>query len=154
MSTFKQKFVELKVKKGTAAEAYAFFSSIPEFKDSYPAAEYAKRLARTEQLVLIAYASGEAAGCKAGYALSSSCFYSWMGAVHPQWRRLGIAELLAVAQEQWAKEAAYTHIRFKTRNSCKAMLHFALSRGFNITRVEPKDSIPDYRIWLEKSLLE
>ena len=141
----------LDVKRGTAAEAAAFFSKIPEFRGSYPPGEYEKRLTQAECLVLMAYANGEPAGCKVGYRLSPDCFYSWMGAVHPQWRRHGIAELLAVQQEQWAQEKGYTRIRFKTRNSCRAMLHFALNRGFNIINVEPKELIPDYRIWLEKT---
>lgn len=144
--------VSLEVKKGTASEAATFFSNIPEFRNSYPPAEYEKRLNQTEYLVLMAYAEGEAVGCKVGYRLSLHCFYSWMGAVHPQWRRHGIAELLAGQQEQWALKKGYTHIRFKTRNSCRAMLHFALNRGFNIISVEPKEMIPDYRIWLEKTL--
>lgn len=146
--------VALEVKTGTAAEAAAFFGTIPEFRGSYPAAEYQKRLSNPDHLILLAYAEGSVAACKVGYAISHDCFYSWMGAVHPQWRRQGIAELLAVAQEKWAKEQGYAHIRFKTRNSCRAMLHFALNRGFNIIGVEPKDSVADYRIWLEKSLLE
>ncbi len=140
------------IQTGTAAEAAAFFSSIPEFEDSYPLSEYEKRLGQGEHLILIAYAYGEAAACKAGYGLDAACFYSWMGAVLPQWRRHGLAALLATKQEEWALAQGYTHIRFKTRNSCRAMLHFALSRGFNIMSVEPKEAVSDYRIWLEKSL--
>lgn len=145
--------MEIDIRTATAAEAAAFFSNIPEFKGSYPLSEYEKRLKNTPQLALLAYAGGEVAGGKAGYALSPDCFYSWMGAVLPQWRRHGIAEQLAEHQEQWAKEQGFTRIRFKTRNSCRAMLQFALSRGFNIIAVEPKESVADYRIWLEKLLL-
>lgn len=144
---------ELTVSMATAAEAAGFFHKIPEFKDSYSISEYEKRLSGTAQLVLMAYVNGEAAGCKAGYALSPGCFYSWMGAVLPQWRRHGIAEKLAEKQEQWARAQAYQTIRFKTRNSCRAMLQFALGRGFNIIGVEPKEAVHDYRIWLEKTLL-
>lgn len=133
--------------------AAEFLSRIPEFKDSYPPEEYRKRLLQNQHLILLAYTEdGEACGCKVGYELSNTCFYSWMGGVMPQWRRHGVAELLAVAQEKWAQKQGYERIRFKTRNSCKAMLHFALSRGFNIVGVEPKDQLIDYRIWLEKEL--
>ena len=133
--------------------AAAFLSGIPEFKDAYPLGEYQKRLEQNEHLILLAYTEdGVACGCKVGYRLSSSSFYSWMGGVMPQWRRHGVAELLAVAQESWAQEQGYERIRFKTRNSCRAMLHFALNRGFHIVGVEPRDQLPDYRIWLEKEL--
>lgn len=154
MGTFKEKMLQPEIRSISAAEAAVFFSTIPEFRDSYPPAEYEKRLSQGPHLALLAYVEGEAAGGKVGYALDSDCFYSWMGAVLPQWRRHGIAELLAVQQEQWAREQGFTRIRFKTRNSCRAMLQFALRRGFNIIGVEPKELIPDYRIWLEKSLLE
>ncbi len=153
-ATLLHKMSEPVIRKGTAAEAAAFFPLIPEFRESYAAAVYEKRLTGDGQLVLMAYVDGEVAGCKAGYSLSTDCFYSWMGAVLPQWRQQGIAERLAVQQAQWAQANGYTRIRFKTRNSCRAMLHFALSRGFNIVDMEPKEFIPDYRIWLEKSLLE
>ena len=145
--------MNITISTGTAAEAAAFLATVPEFTDSYPAEEYHKRLQAAEHLILLAYADGEAVGSKVGYQLSPDCFYSWMGGVLPQWRRYGVAELLAVQQEQWAVEKGYTRIRFKTRNSCRAMLHFALNRGFNIIEVEPKELVPDYRIWLEKSLL-
>ena len=137
----------------TAGEAAAFLSRIPEFKDAYAVDEYSKRLSQNEHLILLAYADeGEAVGCKVGYRLNESCFYSWMGGVLPDWRRHGVAERLAEEQEAWAKERGYQRIRFKTRNSCRAMLHFALNRGFHIIGVEPREQLPDYRIWLEKEL--
>jgi GNAT superfamily N-acetyltransferase len=150
----KKKMLQPEIRSVSAAEAAAFFSTIPEFRDSYPPAEYIKRLADSPHLILLAYVEGEVAGGKVGYGLESDCFYSWMGAVRPHWRRHGIAELLAVRQEQWAREQGFSRIRFKTRNSCRAMLQFALSRGFNIIGVETKELVPEYRIWLEKSLLE
>lgn len=145
--------MEPTIRTGTAAEAAAFFSTIPEFKDAYPASEYEQRLGRTAHLILFVYVNGQAAACKAGYALDRDCFYSWMGAVLPQWHRQGLARQLALRQEQWAKEKGYTRIRFKTRNSCRAMLQFALARRFNIIGVEPKEAVRDYRIWLEKTLI-
>ena len=67
---------------------------------------------------------GEPAGFKVGYE-RENYFYSWMGAVLPAYRRLGIAQKLADQQEKWAKSAGYTTIRFKTRNHHKGMFIFA-----------------------------
>ncbi|AHM61285.1 GCN5-related N-acetyltransferase [Flammeovirgaceae bacterium 311] len=141
------------VKKGTAEEAALFLSTIPEFaSDPYPPEKYKVRLHQKPHLVLLAVANGETAGCKVGFALDEHCFYSWMGGVHPKWRRQGIAELMAEQQEAWARNQGYTTVRFKTRNSCRAMLQFALMRGFNITAVEPRPLVSENRIWLEKAL--
>lgn len=149
-----KKALAIAIKEGTAAEAAALLHQIPEFKDSYPLEEYQKRLSREDHLILLAYdtAAGQPVGSKVGYKLSDGCFYSWMGGVLPAWRRHGVAEMLAVAQEEWLRERAYTRLRFKTRNSCRAMLHFALSREFHIVGVEPREHVADYRIWLEKAL--
>lgn len=146
--------MEIKIKEGTAAEAAAFLADIPEFTEGYPPEEYQKRFAENEHLILLAYDATEQVvlGCKVGYRLEEDCFYSWMGAVLPGWRRHGVAEVLAQAQENWAIKRAYKKVRFKTRNSCRAMLHFALRRGFNIIGVEPREKLSDYRIWLEKEL--
>ena len=76
-----------------------------------------------------------------------------MGGVLPDWRRHGVAQLLAEQQEAWARNQGYSVVRFKTRNHCRAMLQFALRRGFNITGVEPRPNASENRIWLEKSLL-
>lgn len=145
----------VEVKTGTAAEAAHFLSTIPEFAaDPYPLEKYTTRLCDKPHLVLMAIAEGSTVGCKVGYALDKDCFYSWMGGVLPDWRRHGVAQLLAEQQEAWARNQGYSVVRFKTRNHCRAMLQFALRRGFNITGVEPRASVSENRIWLEKSLLD
>jgi len=65
---------------------------------------------------------------------------------------MGIAQALADAQETWAKEQGYSTITFKTRNSHKAMLLFALKNGFNIIGFEAKETIAENRILLQKPL--
>ncbi|MBK8702874.1 MAG: GNAT family N-acetyltransferase [Saprospiraceae bacterium] len=126
-------------------------ASIPEFDAPYPAAEFHRRLSATPHLILVAYADAQPAGFKVGYARSSTVFYSWMGGVLPAFRRLGVAATLADAQEDWARQNGFATIELKTRNRYKAMLCFALNRGFDITGIEIKDSILEMRIFLQKS---
>ncbi len=141
----------LQIRSCTVEEAVACSRQIPEFKKPYPAAEYEKRLSGVPHLLLLAKSGGDVAGFKAGYEREGA-FYSWMGGVHPRYRRQGVAQALAQEQENWAKAYGYRHIRFKTRNYLKPMLIFALNNGFYITAVEKRADPLTNRIWLEKVL--
>jgi GNAT superfamily N-acetyltransferase len=140
------------VRQGSIDEIVAISQAVPEFFDPHGPAEYTRRLQAAPHLILVAEIEGSAAGFKVGYALDTALFYSWMGAVLPEYRQHGVAKALADAQEQWAIEHGYQRIRFKTRNRLKAMLHFALGNGFNIIGVEPREELEEYRILLEKAL--
>ncbi|MGB3179949.1 MAG: GNAT family N-acetyltransferase [Cyclobacteriaceae bacterium] len=151
------------VRPGTLEEVFRLIEHIPEFTGSYPAEEYELRLTDTPHLVLLAEwkdhirnegsaAEGSLAGFKVGYEIEDGLFYSWMGGVHKRYRRMGVAAMLADAQEKWATESGYHTVRLKTWNRHKGMLCFALLRGFNILSVEPFRRLDDYRIILEKSL--
>jgi ribosomal protein S18 acetylase RimI-like enzyme len=144
--------MNLKVREGQIAEAVWISQQIPEFFQPYAAEEYERRFAQAPALLLIAEYDGDLAGFKAGYALDSQVFYSWMGAVRAEYRQQGIAQALADAQEQWAYEKGYQRIRFKTRNRLKGMLHFALGNGFNIVAVEAREEVEENRILLEKEI--
>lgn len=144
------------IREGSITEAVSVSQQIPEFINPHPIEEYQKRLASVPHLILIAIdiETQQPVGFKVGYqSTQKSIFYSWMGAILPQYRRMGIAQRLANAQEQWAKDHHYTHIRFKTRNRLKQMLVFALNNGFDILEVIRKDTLADYRILLEKQIL-
>ena len=141
----------IRIEKGTVEEAVALSREIPEFKDPHDAGEYRRRLGDRPHLILIAFVGAEAAGFKVGYE-RSGCFYSWMGAVLPAFRRLGVAAALQKSQENWVKTQGYTTITFKTRNHHKGMLIFALSQGFDIIGLETREKVEDYRIILRKEL--
>lgn len=125
---------------------------LPEFQNPYDAKAIARRVAGVPHLNLVAYIGEEPAGFKLGYE-RDGYFYSWLGGVLPQFRRMGLAQALAAAQEQWALENGYDSITFKTRNRHKAMLVFALKNGFSITGFEERHPMEDSRIWLRKSLI-
>ena len=138
---------------GSIKEIVAISRQIPEFESPYGETEYLKRMDGRQYLVLVAEVNRELAGFKVGYDRDKDgSFYSWMGGILPTYRRLGIAQALAIRQEAWAKENGYQTIRFKTRNYLKGMLHFSLQNGFNIVEVIKTDSVKTYRIVLEKEL--
>lgn len=126
---------------------------IPELIDPYRAAVYHQRVDGKISLSLVAYVDDNAAGFKVGYdKLGDGSFYSWMGGVVPAYRRNGIAKALAQAQEDWAAAQGFESIVLKTRNRHKAMPIFALSHGFSIIGVEPRDATDEHRIILKKML--
>lgn len=131
----------------------AISKQIPEFESPHDSAEYTKRLAGKQSLLLAAYVDGAAAGFKVGYdKYGDGSFYSWMGGVLPQYRKKHVAKMLADHQEKWALAHGYKTIRFKTRNRHKSMLLFALSNDFSITGLELRETIAEHRIMLEKKL--
>ncbi len=144
---------EINIKQGTIEDCLQIQEQIPEFDDRlYNREDYKERLASSKSLILVATLGAKPVGFKAGYALDSRCFYSWMGAVLPQFRQLKIAKNLADYQEQWAKKQGFEKVRFKTRNELKPMLIFALKNGFFIAEFSKREPIQKSRIILEKIL--
>lgn len=141
----------IKIAEGTLETIVAISQKIPEFHHPHDLSVYQQRLKNVPHIVLIAYVENIPAGFKVGYE-RDGYFYSWMGAILPAYRRLGLARKLAERQEFWAKANGYPHITFKTRNRLKPMLLFAISRGFDIIDVQPKETLEEYRIILRKFL--
>ena len=141
------------IREASIEEVVQLSTQIPEFIAPHGAAEYHKRLANVPALVLVAYDGKAPVGFKVGYEREKDgSFYSWMGAILPHYRKQGVAKLLANHQEAWAASQGYQCIRFKTRNRLKSMLLFALKNGFNIVDIEPKSTVEEHRIILEKEL--
>lgn len=148
--------LEVNIAEGTINDCLEIMGNIPEFGDNqYDEVVFTNRLSEKKKLILIAVANNRTVGFKVGYKRDDDeSFYSWMGGVLPEFRRLRIAKKLADAQEEWAKKQGYTAITFKTRNYLKPMLIFALKNGFNIIDVIPKEKISNHRIILKKLLNE
>jgi len=128
---------------------------IPEFENPYSKSEYEKRLIGVKNSILTAYINNKPIGFKIGYErIKDGSFYSWMGGVLPQYRKLKVASKLADYQETWAKENGYKSIHMKTRLKHQVMLSFSLKRNFIITDRIPKIPSEESRIVLEKSLTE
>lgn len=74
--------------------------------------------------------AGALTGFKLGYRRGGSLFYSWLGAVHPDARRRGLAAALMARQHDWAAAAGYTHVETRTRAQNTAMITLNLKSGF------------------------
>ena len=141
------------LRNGNIEEVVALIAQFPEFDQLHPVAEYKKRLHGIPHLILLACDQDRPVACKVGYQRDQDgSFYSWMGGVHPAYRRQGLALRLAEAQESWARSQGYRLIRFKTRNRHRNMLLFAINRGFRICGFEAFNDPAESRIWLEKEL--
>ena len=138
---------------GKLDDAVMVSAKVPEFDDPYKIPEYSKRLSSTTHLILTAYDDYNPIAFKIGYQRHHDrSFYSWMGAVLPNYRRKGIANNLADYQDTWAKKNGYNSIKIQTREKHKAMLTFAINREFQITYRIEKTSSSNTRIWMNKPL--
>ena len=141
----------IKIENGKLETVVAISKKIPEFHNPHQLPTYQQRLNDVPHLILVTYVDNVPAGFKVGYE-RDGYFYSWMGAILPAYRRLGLARKLAEKQEAWAKAKGYPHVTFKTRNRLKPMLLFAIGRGFDIIDIQLKATIEEHRIILRKLL--
>lgn len=89
-------------------------------------------------------------GYKFGYEDRPGRFYSWLGGVHPAYRRRGLGRALMERQHALAARAGLRTVRTITLNRHRAMLLLNLTSGFDI--VGTLWSRGDLRIVLEKAL--
>jgi ribosomal protein S18 acetylase RimI-like enzyme len=82
------------------------------------------------------FADGSMAGFKLGYRRGGTLFYSWLGGVHPNCRRQGIARELSLRQHGLARSRGYEFIETRTRAGNAAMLILNISLGFRICGFE------------------
>lgn len=93
---------------------------------------YSKLSAHVRGLYLTAFESDKLIGFKLGYAQDSSLFYSWMGAVLPAYRGLGIATELMYLQHEWCRANGFKKVETRTRNQFAGMIRLNLNSGFTI----------------------
>ena len=80
----------------------------------------------------LARIDGKIVGFKLGYAQDAQTFYSWLGAVAPEHRRVGIASQLMAAQEAWCRKNGFQYLQTKTKNRFREMLLLNIKSGFHI----------------------
>lgn len=102
-------------------------------------------------LIYVALVDGHVAGYKIGYGLDGQAFYSWLGGVHPDFRKLGIASDLMRRQHEGLKEMGYEIVRTKTMNKWRGMLLLNIQTGFDVLETEV-DQRGQLKIVLEKKL--
>ncbi len=86
-----------------------------------------------------------------GYEHSLETFFSWLGAVKPEFRNLGIASDLMHRQQEWCRARGYKKVQMEIPNYRKEMLVLNLKTGFEFTGV--KNDIKDgLNLIMEKKL--
>lgn len=102
-------------------------------------------------LLVSAYEADRLVGFKLGFAQSEKLFYSWIGAVDPQYRGLGLASALMEHQHRWCTEQGFSEIETRTHNRFAEMLRLNLKFGFRISGLL-QDAADDPKIILRKKL--
>ncbi len=111
-----------------------------------------KMRSKPKLLVITAMDGAKVIGYKIGYELDNTTFYSWLGGVDTNYRKLGIASELMVKQHKYLKEHGYNVVRTKTMNKWRSMLILNIKNGFDVidTYIDEKGL---HKITLEKKLL-
>jgi len=103
-------------------------------------------------LVLIAMVAEVKCGFKVGFEYSPDTFFSWIGGVHPSYRRHRIASVLMAEQHRLAKDAGFSYVRTHTKNKYREMLILNIQSGFDVTGIYKKPREAQHGIILEKEL--
>lgn len=144
---------ETKLTSELATQLIELSQQIPELDRSLTNETLAERLDGKTSLILLAFVEGELAGFKLGYEQEETIFYSWLGGVASDFRRLGLAQSLLEYQETWVRRQGYNHIQVKTMNRFPRMLNLLINNQYMITelKADPK-SLVDHKLHLCKTI--
>ena len=136
------------VRDGTLDDIERIYAAIPEFdQEQNDASDFMRRLSRDHAIVLVAEVGGGLAGFKAGYdRYRDGSFYSWLGAVLPEYRKQGVALALMEAQEARLKELGFDRVYVKTRNKFVAMRVLLARNGYLVIDVDTTHGLDEGRI--------
>lgn len=101
-------------------------------------------------LFLVAYDGERPIGFKLGYVEEALTFYSWLGGVHPEYRKQGIAQTLLNMQEETVRALKMKKITFRTYDRFPAMIKLGQKNGYMHVKSESDGNETKY--WYEKSL--
>jgi ribosomal protein S18 acetylase RimI-like enzyme len=111
----------------------------------------AELMDKKEMVIFVAIDNEQVVAFKIGYGVEDKTFYSWLGGVHSDYRKQGIASILMGMQHKLVKELGYTRIRTISRNLRREMLILNIKHGFDVieTVISKKGT---HKIVLEKDL--
>lgn len=107
---------------------------------------------KTKLHVALGSYDGQAVAFKIGYQLTKDRYYSWLGAVDPQYHRFGFASRLAEEQHEWCVGEGYQTIQTKCLNFNLPMLRLNLKSGFLVIDTELTEQ--GLKLILEKRIRE
>lgn len=117
-----------------------------------PDADFAERVReKLRPMALIALEADTPIGYKLGYEERRKVFYSWLGGVHPDHRRSGVARELMREQHAWAHAQGYEAVTTGSTNRFRSMIVLNLLEGFEITGTT-QDPDGTLKVWMRKPL--
>lgn len=144
---------KITIKENNIDDVVKISATIDEFDRKLDKEYFENRYEDKEHLIIVAYVNSQPAGYIVAYnRFNDSSLYCWMGAVNSKFRKMGILTQLMDYQDKWAKKRGYNKIKIKTRNNKRAMLHYLVKHGFMFTGIEPRSTMEEYRIFLEKDI--
>lgn len=89
------------------------------------------RIRNMPQLTVVGARFGkQLVGFKTGYAVTSRRYYSWLGGVHPDFRRAGLARKLMQMQHDWIRDNGFSSVETKVLEDNAAMRELNAAAGF------------------------
>lgn len=108
-----------------------------------------------QSLVLAAFADKAPVAYKIGYRTGNrhETLYSWLGGVHPHYRRKGLGTALLLRQHQLAAAMGATQVETHVWGDNAAMLVLNLRHGFAVAGTVAGPDRPGVRVIMRKSLV-
>ncbi|MBU2709791.1 GNAT family N-acetyltransferase [Zooshikella harenae] len=141
------------IRDGSFEDALLIHNGVKELNHIPSVAYYLDRLSSRRYKLLIAEVSGKLAGYKLGFWDGDRSFYSWLGGVLPEFRRIGVAQKLLENQEAYLRESGAHKINVKSMNKYPGMLILLISNGYHITDVVSSSS-GENKIEFAKTFME
>jgi GNAT superfamily N-acetyltransferase len=111
-------------------------------------------MGRYNALTLLARMDEKPVGFWIGFELKPGMFYHWLGGVVSPVRRHGVGRQMLEAQQAWAKDHGYEHIRCECLNHQREFIHFAVALGFDIVGIRWDSTHADNMVVFEKNLVD
>ena len=96
------------------------------------------------------HADNQMVAFKIGYAMHLRHYYSWLGGVHPEWKRQGLASQLMTKQHDWLVMNGFESVETCIRSPNEAMEALNLASGFE--EVGKRKKHYGYEVTFEKKL--
>ena len=87
-----------------------------------------------------------------GYEERPQLYRHWLGVVHPEFRRLGIARQLQEAEHAWVQEHGYRAIRSEAMNRQREYIMLNIQSGFEVIGMRYEGDRADNMIVFEKQI--
>ena len=148
--------MDIQIHRELSNQQYAEIESLEKliFDKTYRPGHFKREAPNKPDLIaLLGYQEQNLVAYKVGYSVKKDTFYSWVGGVHPGFRRKGWAHRLMDEQHKLLAKQGFRSVSTKTRSNYRGMLILNLLSGFDITGVSIKDRVPGLIIQMKKNLI-